>query len=241
MINDSTQHGDLMGHSVFSLAKEELYVIGSIYVAMSVLGIVFNSITIFVVSRGNSVGKEFKIQLINLAFADLLMAVIDPAIFILFLFKSPVLDNLGLCKAVCIGHSFANYTSLLCNEAICLERFVIVFFPLRASRYTRTHKFVVVKIIWVCSSLISASGLIISYIYGETETCYCQVAACVDTAPFSMLSPWLRMMMYAQPAITIAIIYTAIFVKLNFHKSSEIRRNAPTKWKRDLEKVKHHA
>ena len=50
----------------------------SIHVLFAILGICLNSLTILVLLRGSKFGKAIKIQLINLAIADLLSSLVAP-------------------------------------------------------------------------------------------------------------------------------------------------------------------
>ena len=219
--------------SRFAFSSNEKYVIGSVYMLITLLGLGLNSLTIFIVGLGNNIGKEFKIQLINLAVADIVLAVLDPAYTAIHVLRLPFPESPILCKILCFAGNAANYTSLLCNAAICLERFVIIFFPFKASQYTKRHKLLVIAAVWIAGALPGSGSLIYANIKQSRNSFRCQDKPIPDRS----LDPILRTLKYVTPAFLIVSVYTMVFVKLCFQKSNGMKRNLSNQWKKDLDKV----
>ena len=217
--------------------KIEGYVIGGVFLLMAALGIVLNSLTICIVSLGRHIRTEFKLQLTNLAIADLFMAALDPAYHTMFYMRLPFPNSSPLCQVFAFISIVADYTSLLCKVAISLERFLIIYFPLRASRYNQRHKFAVVVIIWLCSLLIGIDSLLGATILEYNGKCFCVNNEFPHDSTSMMFNPWARQLKYALPAGTIIIVYILIFFKLRHQNDAGMRRNLSSRWSKDLKKV----
>ena len=214
----------------FSISEK--YVIGSIYALFSLLGFVLNLLTIFIVRLGNNIGKEFKIQLINLAIADIAFALVAPVEIAIYLLNLSFPNSTILCKIFCFGSGITYFTSLLCSAAISLERFVIIYFPFRASRYRKRHKLFVIAAVWILGAVDGIIGLVFADVYQIRNSLYCHdllVSAAIDTA--------LRTFMFFTPAFVIASVYTLVFIKLCFQKSNDNKRNVSNQWKKNLDQV----
>lgn len=110
------------------------------YISTLVLGVTLNLATIAVLFGGTNVGQGVRIQLTNLAVADMLFAIT---------FSIPELVYTPFTDAVLYEMaSFFSIISLCCNAGISLERFIVVYFPLRARGYTTRHKLLVVGGVW---------------------------------------------------------------------------------------------
>ena len=216
--------------------KEEAYAIITTYSFMAVLGLILNSLTICIVSLGDNTSKEIKVQLVNLAVADLLMAVLDPARYIIQNLRLPFSTNLTISRFAGVLGYTGHYASLLCNVAISLERFFVVFFPFRASRYTRSHKLIVIGVVWVCAALPGVENILYTEVveYGRMFTCSTNktpsIYACSVETRFLTLK-------YVLPALVIVTVYMLVFIKLCLQKTSSGRRHLAEKWRKDLGKV----
>ena len=216
----------------YGFSTSEKYVVGSVYALITLLGIVLNLLTIFIVALGTNIGKEFKIQLINLAIADITLALIVPAYMAVNSLDISFPDSSILCKIFCFATHAASYTSLLCNVAISLERFVIIYFPFRASRYRKRHKLLVIAAVWIVGALPGIGTLMFADVIQIRNNFYC-----VDVPVPEPLEPALRTLKYAAPAFVIVLVYTLVFIKLCFQKSNDIQINSSNTWKKVLDKV----
>ena len=220
-------------HLQFGFSNSEKYVIGSIYALFSLLGFVLNLLTIFIVRLGNNIGKEFKIQLINLAIADIAFALVAPVNVAILLLKLPFPNSTILCKIFCFGAGITYFTSLLCSAAISLERFVIIYFPFRASQYRKRHKLLVIAAVWIVGALHGIGGLMLADVIQIENRVYCSTDLYF---PYS-LSLVLVVLKYATPAFVIVSAYTLVFIKLCLQKSNGIKRNSSHQRKKNLDKV----
>ena len=217
-----------------SLTPKE-YALLSTYLSMAILGLVFNSLTLIIIGHGKNTSKEIKPQLINLAIADLLMALFDPLKQVSILLRYlPFPGGIHLCRLYIFIKHAAHYASPLCNAAISLERFVIIFFPFRASRYTEFHKTIVIIAIWLCATLPGVRYLVHAELFS-----FGQIHSCI-TRGF-LFSPnidyWINTLQYIFPACIIFVAYFATYTKLCLKKSSGVKRHLSAQWKKDLEKV----
>ena len=212
------------------------YATETAYILMSILGVFLNSLTICVVVFGQNVSKEIKIQLINLAVADLLMAITLPGLVMTLLLHLDFPDNSILCASIMAIGKAATYASIFCNTAMSVERFFIIYFPLRAARYTRRHKFIVVAAIWLIACLPEIETLLYSRIVEEDG-----VLACIRFPPLYdtnvELFSWMMMLKHLLPVVIIVVMYALIFVKVCRRKKSKLRRHSSGQWKKDLDKV----
>ena len=238
-LTESTSTGstttDFYDYIEDSLNIKDYALLGT-YMSIAIVGLILNLSTIFIIALGKNVSQEVKIQLVNLAIADLLMSIFDPLKNSLLLFPNlSFLGNLSLCRFYIFLKQAAHNGSLLCNAAMSLERFVIIFFPFQASKYNKTHKLTVIVIIWICASLPSARKLVHAKILQDGEICRCVVVGYV--LPFKV-DVWFDRLQYIVPASIIVIVYFIIYIKLWFKKSDGARRHLPAQWQKELDKVR---
>ena len=219
-------------------SKWDDYTIGAVYLSMGVVGAILNFLTIFIIGFGTNLNKEVKIQLINLAIADLLMALTNPAFYMVKVLNINFLDNLSLCKMTRFISQSALHAGPLCHVVIATERFVIIFFPFRASRYTQTHKLIVVGVIW----LFALAPEIESLIYSKIKMYDQGQILCSFESPLSKgnkaLDDWLVTLKHILPSIAIFVIYVMIFVKLSVRKTAGLHQHLSKRWKKGLDKVR---
>lgn len=206
--------GHMMQNRTESFTTEEL-VRAYGYVLMSVLGITFNLLTIMTLARGRRFAKGVKIELCNLAVADLISAAFIPiyCIGVSETLSLGFVRNNALCKIVMFVGSGAFYVSPLWSMVISVERLVIVFYPLQAHRYTRRHKHVVAGCVWSVGLLIELekimqTGIKWSDLSEQWFCTYIQVEWGWDTY-YSLMA-----VKYCLPAIIITVSYAAIGIKL---------------------------
>ena len=229
----STTTDFILGNDV-SLDAEG-YALLSTYMSIAIVGLILNLSTIFIISLGKNVSQEVKIQLVNLAIADLLMSIFDPLKNSLLLFPDlSFLGNLSLCRFYIFLKQAAHNGSLFCNAALSLERFVIIFFPFKASKYSKSHKFIVIAIIWICASLPSAGNVIDAEIVQDGDISQCVAVGYI--LPFEV-DVWLNTLQYLLPAGIIIVVYFVIYIKLCFDKSNRTKRHLPAQWQKDFDKV----
>ena len=200
-----------------SPTSADRYGIGSVYMLIAVLGVILNTGTIGIIIYGRHISSEVKIQLINLAAADIISAIFVPAYVLIYHLQISFPQNLALCKAVRVIGWGAFYTSPLWNVAIGLERLFIVYFPLKAAQYTRTHKLVLAVVVWCCGYLPEIESIL----YSELEElpgytlCHVNPPLAVTNRDIYEIVITVK---YLLPAVTIIAVYIAIGIKLVYRK-----------------------
>lgn len=140
--------------------QQTLYTI--LLMSILTLGILLNLLTIITISRGKHTGREVKIQLMNLAVADLLSAASLP-ISVTRQIKFPPSDL--FCK---LFTTFVRGIFTLWNMTISLERVVICYFPLKARRYRKKQKLMVATSVWCLGMMLNTESFLFAKSYHGT-------------------------------------------------------------------------
>ncbi|XP_067931183.1 somatostatin receptor type 2-like [Watersipora subatra] len=171
------------------------------------LGILLNGSTIFVIALGEHTGSKVKIQLINMAVADCLSAILHFGYLNSdILFESPVYY---FCSFV--GSNVA-YTG---HIAISIERCAAIFSPFRTKNFRTIHEIIVVFIVWLFGGVYTVLQLLREYNYVGSPTMWTIVAV----------------LQYSVPTTIAIVCYTMVVVKLCMRKRSDIFKSST-----DLEK-----
>ncbi|XP_067947421.1 histamine H2 receptor-like [Watersipora subatra] len=163
---------------------------------MGALGTFLNISTVIIIGFGRRITKEVKIQLINMALTDLLLALmtVSNVIMASLYFNKCVwsFDSSGVWTRVNLW-----YASPLCSASISIERAFIIYFPLSVYRYTKTHKILVACVIWVIAVTSSFTG---HFDYN-----------------------YITLIKFIIPTVIIVICYSAVFAKLYFRTNSQLQ------------------
>ena len=120
-----------------------------------VLSIVGNLFVVLVFARGRRSRTDLRPFLINLAVADLIMAIFCmPFTFIYTMLKTWVFSR-PLCPIVLFVQLCSVSGSVFTNMAIGMDRFLAVTFPLRSRLTKKRAKYLIVTI-WICSVALSS-------------------------------------------------------------------------------------
>ena len=141
-------------HSVITV-----YIMGFICIAFAVTGVLFNTLTIVVISKGQRIRKQLKFQLVNLAVADLVTAGTFPIYLMYRLLRLNFPLNDALCKFIGLTSIWPNFVSLLWNMIISIERLLVIYFPLRMRHYLLKWKIIVAKLIWGMGFALRSNSL----------------------------------------------------------------------------------
>ena len=220
------------------LSKAEDHVVGIVFTFMGFLGVIFNPLTICIIALGQHMSKKIKIQLINMAVADLLNSIIRPTVNILNLVNFSFPLNLNLCRFTYFIGTIVSLVPPLCRLTISLERFALVYFPIKTRRsYRKVHKYLVVIAIWMCSVVL---GSIVAYDSKVTDIKYKVI--CGPNPDEGFLSLDGRDLLYALafvvPTVIIVTFYMLVFVKLYFNlKASGLRRHLSSQLRKAQDSV----
>ncbi|XP_067943409.1 somatostatin receptor type 1-like [Watersipora subatra] len=194
--------------------------VSSYFILVTIVGVVLNLLTVFTLALGCNISKEVKIQLINLAIADVIMAAFFPTTMMSDnVFYFPFKGTLSWCAiSFCIAISSA-HASLLCSASISLERLILVYFPFRASGYTKKVKIFVVVLIWLIGTtpqIVTAHHCRLVTLDDGTKRCEFGI---IRTLSFYI---WIEAIQCIAPSATIIISYSLVFIKLCVRKKSKI-------------------
>ncbi|CAC5413903.1 unnamed protein product [Mytilus coruscus] len=132
-----------------------------LYSLTTFLSIVGNIIVVIVFRKGKRSRTDLRPFLINLAIADLLMALFcmpftfADAIFRTWIFSEP------FCPIVLFVQMLSVAASVFTNVAIGMDRFLVVAYPLQHRFTLQRYKYVIVAI-WTCSILLASVQLIVA-------------------------------------------------------------------------------
>ena len=197
-------------HSVITV-----YIMGFICIAFAVTGVLFNTLTIVVISKGQRIGKQLKFQLVNLAVADLVTAGTFPIYLMYRLLRLNFPLNDALCKFIGLTSIWPNFVSLLWNMIISIERLLVIYFPLRMRHYSLKWKIIVAVLVWGIGFALRSNSLVNSRVryLGKISICYVG-----ESSGFwgvnRGLDEIINMATYGIPAIAIIVCYTMICFKL---------------------------
>lgn len=132
-----------------------------LYSLTTFLSIVGNIIVVIVFRKGKRSRTDLRPFLINLAIADLLMALFcmpftfADAIFRTWIFSEP------FCPIVLFVQMLSVAASVFTNVAIGMDRFLVVAYPLKHRFTIQRYKYVIVAI-WTCSLLLASVQLFVA-------------------------------------------------------------------------------
>jgi len=133
-----------------------LIVLYTLTMLLSVIGNVL-AIAAFVVSRGHA-HSDLRWYLVNLAAADLVMAVVCMPFTFTFTMLSDWIFSAPMCPIVLFFQMVSVTASVCTSVAIGVDRFWVVFYPLQ-SRITTSKAPVVIGSIWVAAAALSSVQL----------------------------------------------------------------------------------
>ena len=238
LMNSSTTDASGAINELDEFGYVENYVVGSVYLFMAASGFLLNLLTLNIVSQGSNVNKEVKIQILNLAVADILTTLFGATRIIMEDLYIPFPVNTSLCKFLVFMEHSSHYVSLLCNATISIERFMIIYFPFRASHYKSRHKVVVVVLAWLAGSLPAIYPALTVDVVNEYGLNVCRDNAPLDLETYQLLI-WMWCLKYFIPTFVIVTSYTLVFMRMCANKIEGRKRNMSKQWSKDLDKVRH--
>ena len=218
--NWTTGHHNNISNNVknVSLIGSHIYLI--LYVVFGILGILLNTFTILILTKGKKFGQSIRIQLTNLAAADLICSIILPSTVVLGGFTTVRYPNISsLCKTQQYLTYTLFYASLLFNAALSLEKFVVVYYPLALRNYQRRHIIVVTTSVWIIALAAQLDIAIDSGVYlhpydNQIVSCFPSKAfISTDTHYFQQVTI-VYAIKYIMPSIAILLAYGLIGYKL---------------------------
>lgn len=178
-------------------------------------GVVLNVLTMVVLKTGTRNSKEVRTQLMNLAVADCLFAIVGPLTFFHIRFEIPITSNLIGCKIIGFLGFLAVTISPLCNVAISIDRVVAVYFPMKIRNYRYCHKVITAVCVWVISIIVDMGPLFNATTIELNGQVWCFASPVRYYKPFTYAEFYVASgAKYGVPALIIIVMYSLIAFKL---------------------------
>ena len=204
-----------------------------VYLLISLLGILLNSLTIAVIKLGRTTSKESAFQILNLAVADLISAMLYPPVVLMIRLRLTFNAGSALCTILMFLDTATFYASPLWNVAISIEKFIAVFFPLLMLTYSRKQKAIVAVVVWVVACLSQFDTILYARVYTDASGPHCIIKNPLKESNLQLYDSILAVR-FILPASVIVCMYGLIGVKILFRK-----RIGDTPWKNiSIERLK---
>ena len=208
-INSTTNVSHGIEISSSKLNNQPLIGLIVLYSLTTFLSIVGNIFVIIVFKKGKRSRTDLRPFLINLAIADLSMALFcmpftfADAVFHTWIFSEP------LCPVVLFIQMVSVAASVFTNVAIGIDRFLVVAYPLRHRFTLQRYKYVIV-FIWVGSALLASVQLFVARaIFHESGVLVCN-EIWPNTHSRRVYTIFILVLTYIIPLIILSITYSVV-------------------------------
>lgn len=137
-----------------------------LYSLTTLLSVVGNLVVIVVFTFGRRSRTDLRAFLINLAIADLIMAMFCMPFTFTVTMLNDWIFSAPMCPIVLYMQTVSVSVSVFTNMAIGIDRFWVVLFPLK-SRITKSRSKVVIAVVWLVALVLSVVQLAVGRV-GET-------------------------------------------------------------------------
>ena len=206
------------------------YVLIVLYSITTVLAILGNSIAIIIFTKGKRSKTDLRPFLINLAAADLIMAIFC----IPFTFTYSLIGNwifsAPMCPIVMFLQTVSVTGSVSTNMAIGIDRFCAIAFPLNTTRNTASRYKCIIILIWIIAIAFAGVQLFVGGIQYNNITHHTE---CNEIWPNKDLELFytilLLILTYMVPLIILTVTYSIvgyILCKRNLPGNADVQRDA---------------
>ena len=158
LTNGSSLNDTGLPAEVNGLALESQVTLIILYTLTTLLAVVGNTLVILVFTLGKRSRTDLRGFLINLAVADLIMAVFCMPFTFTMTMLSNWIFSAPMCPIVLFMQTVSVTASVCTNMAIGIDRFWVVTFPLK-SRITKARSKFVISVIWIIACGLSSIQL----------------------------------------------------------------------------------
>ncbi|XP_059176193.1 pyroglutamylated RF-amide peptide receptor-like, partial [Physella acuta] len=190
-------------------AIASLIVLYSLTILFSIAG---NILVVAVFTKGRRCRTDIRPFLINLAVADLIMALFCMPFTFTFVMIRTWIFSSPMCPLVLFMQHLSVSASVFTNMAIGIDRFLVVTFPLRARMSSQRARYTLF-IIWLCSLALSSVQLIVGKAKdkGSFVDCDEEWSSSGARRTFTM---FVLLITYITPLIILAVTYSIVAILL---------------------------
>ena len=220
MMNDSMSNVTSASNNISMenpgmLNSSEVAAWAVMYALATILSISGNILVVLVFTKGRRCRTDIRPFLINLAVADLIMAVFCMPFTSTYVMMTYWVFTEPLCPIVLFFQNLSVSASVFTNMAIGTDRFLVVMFPLKSRVTTARAKYVLLTI-WAASTILGS----VQFFVGRTReepngtnviTCDERWETREQRTTFTM---FVLAITYVVPLTILAIAYTVVGIKL---------------------------
>ena len=191
------------------LEESTLTVLIILYSLTTTLSIIGNILVVIVFKNGNRSRTDLRPFLINLAIADLLMALFCmPFTFADAVFRTWIFPE-EICPIVLCVQMISVAASVFTNMAIGIDRFLVVLYPLHHRFTLQRYKYVMFTI-WISSTIFGSVQLFIAKTTeSETGMLECD-EIWLSTHSRQVCTVFVLLFTYIVPLVILAVTYTIV-------------------------------
>ena len=206
-------------HINLGLPQDSQVVLIILYSITTLLSVAGNIVVILVFTLGRRSRSDLRGFLINLAIADLIMAIFCMP----FTFTMTMLSNWVFSEPMCpivLYMQLVSVTASVCtNMAIGIDRFWVVQYPLK-SRITKSRSRIVIATIWIIAAIFSSVQLFVGRLTSREVSPGVVMADCNEEWP-EPSQLWRRIytffiltITYLMPLVILCLAYSFVGWKL---------------------------
>lgn len=198
------------GENLLSLeARTSLIILYALTILFSVVG---NILVVIVFTKGGRSRTDIRPFLINLAMADLIMALFCMPFTFTYVMTRTWIFSKPMCPIVLFMQHLSVSASVFTNMAIGIDRFLVVTFPLRARLTTMRAKYIIC-IIWICAVSLSSVQLVVGRTNTYQEKIYCD-EQWTSSESRQMFTMFLMFLTYIIPLVILSVTYSIVSIIL---------------------------
>ncbi|XP_045211602.2 QRFP-like peptide receptor [Mercenaria mercenaria] len=188
------------------------YVLVILYSVTTFLAIVGNSIAIVIFTKGKRSKTDLRPFLINLAVADLIMAIFCiPFTFTYQLLNSNWVFSRPMCPIVMFLQTVSVTGSVITNMVIGIDRLCAIAFPLIATRNRSLRYRLIILIIWIISVAFAGVQLKVGDTHYDKDTGYTECKENWSSDELAMFYTILVLILtYLVPVIILTVTYSIV-------------------------------
>ena len=206
------------------------YILIVMYSITTLLAIVGNSIAIIIFTKGKRSKTDLRPFLINLAVADLIMAIFCIPFTFTYSLMSDWIFSAPMCPIVMFLQTVSVTGSVSTNMAIGIDRFCAIAFPLNATRNTVNRYKCIIILIWIIAIAFAGVQLFVGDTHYDPNT---HLTECKENWSNTDLELFytilLLILTYMVPLIILTVTYSIvgyILCKRNLPGNADVQRDA---------------